>query len=127
MPGYFVGIFPISSIQEIKPPKNVALNPGNVQDTGVGWNKMKGSRYTDTQIINILIDAEKGLSVAKLCDKFSIYETTFHNWRAKYGEFEDYLLVRVKELEMENQRLKKLYAEERLKVEIVQNAHADKW
>jgi len=52
---------------------------------------------------------------------------SFYKWRAKYGGMDASLMVRMKELEGENRRLKKMYAEERLKSEIIQEAMAKKW
>jgi len=54
-------------------------------------------------------------------------DATFYKWRAKYGGMDASLIARLKELEAENRRLKKMYAEERLKAEIIQEAMAKKW
>jgi putative transposase len=54
-------------------------------------------------------------------------EATFYNWRAKYGGMDASMMKRMKELEEENRRLKKMYAEEKLKAEIVKEAMAKKW
>ena len=83
---------------------------------------MKRSRYSESQIISILKEAESGIPVAELCRKHGMSDVTFYNWRSKYGGMDVFMLKRVKELEEENRRLKKMYAEERLKAEIVQEA-----
>jgi putative transposase len=88
---------------------------------------MKKSRFTDSQIINILNQAEAGSPVPELCREHGISSATFYKWRSKFGGMDASLMARLKELEDENRRLKKMYAEERLKAEIVQEALAKKW
>ena len=88
---------------------------------------MKKSRFTDSQIIDALKRAEAGLAVPELCRELGISAATFYKWRAKFGGMDASLMARMKELEEENRRLKKMYAEERLKAEIVQEALAKKW
>ncbi|SMR75608.1 putative transposase, partial [Marinobacterium sediminicola] len=83
---------------------------------------MKKSRYTDSQIMAILKQAEAGTPVPELCREHGMSSATFYKWRAKYGGMDASLMARLKELEDENRRLKKMYAEERLKAEIVQEA-----
>ena len=87
---------------------------------------MKKSRFTDSQILAILKQAEAGSPVPELCREHNISSATFYKWRAKYGGMDASLMSRMKELEEENRRLKKMYAEERLKAEIVQEALAKK-
>ena len=88
---------------------------------------MKKSRYTDSQIISILNQAEAGTPVPELCREHGMSSATFYKWRSRYGGMDASLMVRLKELEEENRRLKKMYAEERLKAEIVQEALEKKW
>ena len=88
---------------------------------------MKKSRYSDNQIINILRQAEAGTPVSELCREYGMSSATFYKWRAKYGGMDASLMRRLKELETENRRLKKMYAEERLKAEIIQEAMEKKW
>jgi len=88
---------------------------------------MKKSRYTDSQILAILKQAESGVPVPELCREHSMSSATFYKWRAKYGGMDASLMARLKALEEENRRLKKMYAEERLKAEIVQEALQKKW
>jgi putative transposase len=88
---------------------------------------MKKSRFSDTQILSILKQAESGIPVPEICREHGISSATFYNWRSKYGGMDASLMKRLKELEAENRRLKKMYAEERLKAEIVQEALEKKW
>ena len=88
---------------------------------------MKKSRYSDSQILAILKQAEAGTPVPTLCREHGMSSATFYKWRAKYGGMDASLMKRMKELEDENRRLKKMYAEERLKAEIVQEALTKKW
>ena len=85
---------------------------------------MKKSRFTDSQIIDALKRAEAGLTVPELCRELGISSTTFYKWRAKFGGMDASLMARMKELEQENQRLRKMYVEEKLKAEIVSEALA---
>ena len=88
---------------------------------------MKKSRFSDSQILGILKKAEGGVPVADIYREHGISTATFYNWRSKYGGMDASLMARMKELEEENRRLKKMYAEERLKSEIIQEAMAKKW
>lgn len=88
---------------------------------------MKKSRFSDSQIVAILKQAEAGNPIPELCREHGISSATFYKWRAKYGGMDASLMARLKELEDENRRLKKMYAEERLKAEIVQEALQKKW
>lgn len=88
---------------------------------------MKTSRFSDSQIISILKQAEAGSPVPELRREHGISSATFYKWRAKFGGMDASLMTRLRELEDENRRLKKMYAEERLKAEIIQKAMAKKW
>ena len=63
----------------------------------------------------------------ELCREYGMSSASFYKWRAKYGGMDASMVSRLKELEDENRRLKKMYAEERLKSEIIQEAMAKKW
>lgn len=88
---------------------------------------MKKSRFTDRQIIDALKRAEAGLTVPELCRELGISSATHYKWRAKFGGMDTSLMARMKELEAENARLRKMYVEEKLKVEVVAEALAKKW
>lgn len=88
---------------------------------------MKISKFTDSQIMGILKQAEAGTPVPELCREHGMSSASFYKWRAKFGGMDASLMARLKELEAENARLKKMYAEERLKAEVLQEAMAKKW
>ncbi len=88
---------------------------------------MKKSRFADNQIIAILKEAESGVKVPDLCRTHGMSDATFYKWRAKFGGMDASMMKRMKELEEENRRLKKMYAEEKLKTEIRQEALEGKW
>jgi putative transposase len=88
---------------------------------------MKKSRFTDSQILAVLKQAESGIPVPDLCREHSISSATFYKWRAKFGGMDASMMSRLKELEDENRRLKKMYAEERLKSEVLKEAIEKKW
>ena len=88
---------------------------------------MKKSKFTDSQIMEALKRVEAGLSVAEICRELGISSATFYKWRAKFGGMDVSMIARLKELEAENSRLKKMYAEERLKAEILNEALTKKW
>ena len=77
--------------------------------------------------MSILKQAESGIPVPALCREHGMSSATFYKWRAKYGGMDTSMIARVKELEAENARLKKMYAEEKLKAQIIQEAMAKKW
>lgn len=88
---------------------------------------MKKSRYSDSRIMAIIKQAEAGTPVPELCREHGMSSASFYKWRSKYGGMDASMMTRLKELGDENRRLKKMYAEERLKAEIIQEAMAKKW
>lgn len=72
---------------------------------------MKKSRFTETQIVSILKQADHGRAVKELCREHGISEATFYNWKSKYGGMEASDLKRMKELQTENAKLKRMYAD----------------
>jgi putative transposase len=88
---------------------------------------VKKSKYTDSQIISILKQAEEGIPVPEICREHGMSSASFYKWRAKYGGMDASMMSRLKELEAENSRLKKMYAEEKLKAEIIKEAMEKKW
>ena len=88
---------------------------------------MKRSKFTDSQIMDALKRGDAGLAVPEVCRELGISSATFYKWRAKNGGMDTSMMARMKELEAENARLKKMYIEEKLKAEIVTEALAKKW
>jgi putative transposase len=72
---------------------------------------MRSSRFTETQIVAILQQADAGLTVRDLCRQNGISETTYYKWKTKYGGLEASDLKRLREMEVELNRLKKMYAD----------------
>lgn len=72
---------------------------------------MKKSRFSESQIIKIVNEADAGVPVADVCRKHGVSASTFYKWRAKYGGLDISQLTRLRELEEENRRLKQMYAE----------------
>jgi putative transposase len=87
---------------------------------------MKKSRFTDSQIMAVLKQAEAGTPVLDLCREHGISNATFYKWRAKFGGMDVSLLAKMKELEDENRRLKKLYLDAQMRALIVEEALAKK-
>jgi putative transposase len=77
---------------------------------------MKRSRFSDEQIIGILKEHQAGLSAVELCRKYGVSDATFYKWRSKYGGMEIAEAKRLKALEDENGRLKRLLADAMLDV-----------
>jgi putative transposase len=85
---------------------------------------MKKTRFTETQIIAILKKQDSGIKVSDICRENGISDATFYNWKAKYGGMDVNELKRVKQIEQENARLKKMYAELSLVHEALKDAVA---
>lgn len=79
-------------------------------------------RYRDIQIMEILKGAESGIPSPSLCHEHGMSRAIFNKWRTECGGIDAAMIARLKELEAENQRLKKMYAEAELKAEIIQEA-----
>jgi putative transposase len=77
--------------------------------------------------MQILSHASSGVPVSELCREHGMSSATFYKWRAKYGGMDTSMITRLKELEVENARLKKMYADECLKAMIVQEALTKKF
>ena len=72
---------------------------------------MKRSRFSETQIVGILKEADAGMPVKEICRKYGIADQTYYNWKKKYGGLEVSEVRRLRELEAENAKLKRMYAE----------------
>ena len=88
---------------------------------------MKKQRFSEEQIIGILREQEAGAKAADLCRKHGISEATFYNWKGKYGGMEVSEAKRLKALEDENAKLKKLLAEQMLDVAALRELLSKKW
>lgn len=82
---------------------------------------MRRSRYSEAQIIKILKEAEAGVPIEDLCRQYGMSRSTYYKWKSKYGDMEVSQLKRLKELEEENRRLKRMYAELSLDHEILKD------
>jgi putative transposase len=80
---------------------------------------MRGKRFSEEQIINILKEADAGLPSAELCRKYGISGATYYNWKARYGDMTVSDARRLKDLERENSRLKKLVADQALDIQML--------
>jgi putative transposase len=88
---------------------------------------VKKARYTEAQIFQVLKEAEAGVPVPELCRSHGMSNASFYKWRAKYGGMDVSSMKRLKELEEENARLKRMYADEKLRADIVAEALEKKW
>ncbi len=106
------------------PPENSATDSWKIliypSWPGGGFS-MKKSRFSEQQIAFVLRQAEEGTAVAEVCRKAGISEATYYNWRKKYGGLMPSEMKRLKQLEEENQRLKKLVADLSLDKEMLQD------
>ena len=84
-------------------------------------------RFTEEQIIGFLREAESGLQVAELCRRHGFSEASYYLWRNKFGGMSVSDAKRLKELELENARLKRLLAESMLENEVTKEALRKKW
>ena len=88
---------------------------------------MRKSRFTDSQIMAVLKQAEGGTPIPELCREHGISAATFYKWRSKFGGLDVSQLARLKELEEENRRLKKMYAESQMSADLLKEALSKKW
>jgi putative transposase len=88
---------------------------------------MKKKRFTEEQIHGILNESEAGMATLDLCRKYGISKNTFYNWRSKYAGLELSDLKKMKQLEDENNKLKKLVAEQALEIQGIKAVLSKKW
>jgi len=88
---------------------------------------VKGKRFKEEQVIGILKEAESGMPVADVLRKHGICHGTFYRWKAKYGGLDVSEAHRLKALEEENRRLKRLVADQALDIQILKDISSKKW
>ena len=88
---------------------------------------MKKSKFTEAQILKVLKTQELGKKVSEICREYGISEPTFYNWKSRYGGRTLSDLQRVKELESENTRLKRLVADLSLDNQVLKEINSKKW
>lgn len=88
---------------------------------------MKGKRFSEEQIIKVLKEASTGVSVAEIARRHGISEQSFYRWKAKYGGMEISEARRLRQLEEENSRLKRLVAEQALDIVMLKDVNSKKW
>ena len=105
-------------------PKNSARINRESRAIMTGWKDiiaMKRSKFTESQIVFALKQAETGVAVAEVCRKLGISEATFYNWKKKYGGLGPDELRRLRQLEEENSRLKQIVADLSLDKQMLQD------
>ena len=88
---------------------------------------MKGKRYTEEQIVRILKEVEKGKPVADVCREHGVSEQSVYRWRTKFGGMDVSDVQRLKHLQDENSRLKKLVADQALDIQLLKEINSKKW
>ena len=88
---------------------------------------MRRSRFTEAEIVGILKEADAGVRVGELCRRVGIAETTFYRWRKRYGGLEVDQAKKLKAVEEENRRLKRLVADQALNIQVLKDALGKEW
>lgn len=88
---------------------------------------MRRSRFTEAEIVGLLKEAEAGAKVSELCRRVGIAETTFYRWRKRYGGLEVDQAKKLKAIEEENRRLKRLVADQALNIQVLKDALGKDW
>ena len=88
---------------------------------------MKGKRFKEEQIIRILQEAERGMTVAEVCRQHNCSEQSFYRWKAKFGGMTISETKRLRSLERENTQLKKIVADQALNIEMLKDVNRRKW
>jgi putative transposase len=101
--------------------------PFLVESVSQGDGRMKRSRFSDEQIIGLLKEQESGAVMADVCRRHGISEAMFYKWKAKFGGLEVSDAKRLRTLEGENAKLKKLLAEAMLDIAVLRDISSKKW
>ena len=88
---------------------------------------MKSKRYTEEQVIRILQEVESGSPVVSVCRQYGVSEATVHRWRSKYKGMDQASLKRLRELEAENTRLKRIVAQQALDLDALKELAGKEW
>jgi putative transposase len=88
---------------------------------------MKKSKFSEAQILKVLQMQEEGKKVQEICREQGISEPTFYKWKSKYSGMSLSELSRLKELEQENSRLKKIVADQQISIDILKEINSKKW
>lgn len=88
---------------------------------------MKGKKFTEEQIIKVLKQAESGVPVKELCRQHGVTIQTIYRWKAKFGGMEVNDAKKLKALELENSRLKRMIADLSLDIQILKDVNSKKW
>lgn len=99
-----------------------------MQQKGILMSKKKtGKRYTEEQIIRILDEFKNGKSAEEICRMYGVAQSTLYRWKNQYGEMDRDELSRLRELEEENRRLKKIVAQQVLDIDALKDLLTKKW
>lgn len=88
---------------------------------------MRRSRFTESEIVGYLKEVEAGARVSELCRRIGVAETTFYRWRKRYGGLEVDQAKRLKALEEENRRLKRVFADQALNIQVLKDVLGKEW
>lgn len=88
---------------------------------------MRRSRFTEAEIVGALKEVDAGVNVGELCRRLGIAETTFYRWRKRYGGLEVNQAKKLKAVEEENRRLKRLVADQALNIQVLKDALGKEW
>ena len=88
---------------------------------------MKRRRYSEEQVVRILGEVGGGKSIAAVCREYGVSEQTVYRWRSKYGDLEVSEVRRIKELEEENRRLRRIVSQQAMDIDALRELNSKKW